>query len=57
MRYASRKLAMTVLGLVLAGVLAWFDKLSPGAATLIGALVSGYLTSNVTQKAVTRAPE
>lgn len=55
MRFASRKLLVTLLGLALGGALAWFDKLSPGAGALIGALVSGYLASNVTQKAVAPA--
>lgn len=50
MPWSSRKLAVTVLGLALAGVLAWFGKLDTAAATLIGMLVSGYLTSNVSQK-------
>ena len=53
MRFASRKLLITLIGLALGGALAWFDKLSPGAGALIGGLVTGYLTSNVTQKAVT----
>jgi hypothetical protein len=57
MRYGSRKLLMTLIGIALAGALAYIDKLSPAAATLIGSLVSGYLASNVTQKAVTSAPE
>lgn len=54
MRFASRKLLVTLLGLALGGALAWFDKLSPGAGALIGGLVTGYLTSNVAQKATAK---
>ena len=56
MRFASRKLVITLIGLALAGALSYLDKLSPGAATLIGVLVSGYMTANVTQKGVTSGP-
>lgn len=52
MRFASRKLLITLIGLALGAGLSYLDKLSPGAATLIGSLVAGYLASNVTQKAV-----
>lgn len=52
MPWNSRKLAVTLLGLALGGVLAWFGKLDVASATLIGGLVSAYLTSNVSQKAL-----
>lgn len=55
MRFASRKLAVTLLGLGLGGSLSYLGKLDAATATLIGSLVSGYLASNVTQKATSKA--
>lgn len=57
MRFASRKLLVTLIGLGLGAGLAHLGKLDTAAATLIAALVSGYLTSNVTQKAVQDASQ
>lgn len=57
MRWNSRKLFVTLAGLASGVSLAYIGKLDTASATLIGGLVSGYLTSNVGQKAWTRAPE
>lgn len=53
MRLTSRKFLVTGLGLGGAFVLSYLGKLDTVTATLIGSVVSAYLTSNVTQKAVT----
>lgn len=52
MRWASRKFIVTLLALAGGAALAYLGKLDGVAAGLIGTVVSAYLASNVTQKAV-----
>jgi hypothetical protein len=54
MRFASRKLFVTLLGMAAACVLAYLKCLDSPAATLIGGIVTAYLTANVGQKATSK---
>lgn len=52
MPWLSRKFLVTLVGLAAAVTLSYLGKLDATNAALIGTLVSAYLGSNVTQKAV-----
>ena len=54
MRFASRKFLLTLLILAVAGALEYLQRLSPGGATLLGSILTAYLASNVSQKAVSK---
>lgn len=52
MRFASRKFVVVLLSLGATCALAYLDKLSAGAATVISSLAALYSAANVGQKAI-----
>jgi hypothetical protein len=52
--FASRKFFVTLLGMAAGVALQWYGKLDQGSGFLLAGLVSGYMTSNVAQKAMVK---
>jgi hypothetical protein len=44
-----RKVAVALVGIVVGGALSYLGKLDTPTATLIGSIVTGYLSANVTK--------